>query len=155
MKNQTRISVKVTSLFIFVIMIVGTIPVSAQKTFKETLKIHLDAIRHADLKSFEPTVGDSIVHITPIGELNKSKVKFMKVHEDWFKTRNWEWQGDVVESTSNETLGNALIKYTYIQKDTAGKVTFQIQAYLVLIFQKINGNWQLIHDQNTGISSRT
>lgn len=150
MINQTKMTGKISRLFVLMtILTMAGIAAKAQKTFAETLKVHIDAIRQSDLKTLEPTVADSIVHISPTGELNKSKAKFMKVHEDWFKTTNWEWEGKVIESTSNASLGNALIRYTYIQKDNAGKVVFQISSYLILIFKKIKGSWQLIHDQNT------
>jgi ketosteroid isomerase-like protein len=122
---------------------------NAQKKFSETLDVHLNAIRNADLVSFEPTVSDSIIHITPTGEKNKSKAQFMKVHQDWFKRTNWEWKGIVLEKHSNNSLGYALIEYSYIEKDAAGNTSFKIKCYLTLIFKNSYKGWQLVYDQNT------
>jgi ketosteroid isomerase-like protein len=122
---------------------------NAQKKFSETLDIHLNAIRNADLASFEPTVSDSIIHITPMGEKNKSKAQFIKVHQDWFKRTNWEWKGIVLEKHNNNSLGYALIEYLYSEKDAAGNISFKIKCYLTLIFKNSFKGWQLVYDQNT------
>jgi ketosteroid isomerase-like protein len=125
----------------------------AQKTFDETLVIHLNAIMNSDLKTLEPTVSDSIIHISPMGEKNQSKAKFMKVHEDWFARTNWQWKGVILTKKSNSSLGYALIEYAYSEKDTTGNILFTIKAYLILIFKKSGKGWQLVHDQNTAIPS--
>jgi ketosteroid isomerase-like protein len=122
---------------------------NAQKTFSETLDIHLNAIRNADFVSFEPTVSDSLIHISPAGEKNQSKAQFIKLHQDWFKRTNWEWQGKILKKHSNSSLGYALIDYSYIEKDTAGNISFKIRCYLTLIFKKSPNGWQLVYDQNT------
>jgi ketosteroid isomerase-like protein len=122
---------------------------NAQKKFNETLDIHLNAIRNADLVSFEPTVSDSIIHISPMGEKNKSKAQFIQLHQDWFKRTNWEWKGIVLEKHNNNSLGYALIEYSYIEKDAAGRTTFKTKCYLTLIFKNSHKGWQLVYDQNT------
>jgi ketosteroid isomerase-like protein len=127
----------------------------ARKTFDEALDIHLNAIRGSNLKQLEPTVSDSIVHITPMGDKSQSKVKFMKVHEDWFKRNNWEWEGGIYHKSSSNTLGYALIEYTYLEKDAAGNLAFKIRCYLTLIFKKSDKGWQLVFDQNTMIPDKT
>ena len=121
----------------------------AQKTFSETLDIHLNAIKNSDLKAFEPTVSDSIIHISPMGEKNQSKAQFLKLHLEWFKRTNWEWKGIILEKHSTGSFGYALIDYTYIEKDTAGNISFKIKCYLTLIFKKSGNNWKLVYDQNT------
>lgn len=123
--------------------------INAQKTFNETLNVHLNAIKNSNLIELEPTVSDSLIHISPMGELNQSKAKFMKVHQDWFKRTNWEWDGKILEKNSNESLGYALISYSYIEKDTSGNTLFKIKCYLTLIFKRSEKGWQLVYDQNT------
>lgn len=122
---------------------------NAQKTFAETLDVHLNAIRRADLAAFEPTVSESVIHITPAGEQYQSKPKFIKLHEDWFKKTNWQWEGTVLEKHSDKSLGYALIDYSFIQKDETGKTLFKIKCYLTLIFKQSDKGWQLVYDQNT------
>ncbi|MBS4065029.1 MAG: nuclear transport factor 2 family protein [Chitinophagaceae bacterium] len=123
------------------------------KTFNETLDIHLDAIRNADIGSFEPTVSDSLLHISPMGEKNQSKAQFIKLHQNWFKRTNWEWEGIILEKHNNSSLGYALIEYSYLEKDTAGNISFKTKCYLTLIFKKTDSGWQLVYDQNTIISN--
>ncbi len=131
-----------------------TEPANAQKTFNETLEIHLNAIRNASLADFEPTVSDSIIHITPMGEKHQSKPEFMKVHEDWFKRNNWEWEGEILTTNSSDSLGYALIRYTYLEKNPDGSTLFKIECYLTLIFRNAEKGWQLVYDQNTIIPGK-
>lgn len=127
---------------------------NAQKTFDETLDVHLNAIRNSDLKAFEPTVSDKLVHISPMGDMNQSKPKFIKLHEDWFKKTNWQWDGTIVEKKSNGSMGYALIYYSYSEKDQAGNALFKIKCYLTLIFSKTDKGWQLVYDQNTMVPDK-
>lgn len=136
-------------VLLFTFLQVGT--AIAQQSFEQVLATHLDAIKNADLVKFEPTVADSVTHITPMGEMNKSKQKFMLVHEQWFGRTNWEWEGAIVEKYSTPAMGYALIKYTYTEKNAEGKVSFKIKSYLTLIFSKTGKGWQLVYDQNTMI----
>jgi len=122
---------------------------NARKTFSETLDIHLNAIRNSDLNAFEPTVSDSIICISPTGEKIQSKTQFIKLHQDWFKRTNWQWEGIILEKHSNDSLGYALIDYSYIEKDAAGNISFKTKCYLTLIFKKSDKGWQLVYDQNT------
>jgi ketosteroid isomerase-like protein len=138
-------------LFFVCVSLVST-AANAQKTFAETLDVHLNAIRRADLAAFEPTVAESVIHITPAGEQYQSKQKFIKLHEEWFKKTNWEWEGKVVEKQSDKTMGYALIDYSFIQKDETGKILFKIKCYLTLIFKQSGKGWQLVYDQNTIIT---
>lgn len=152
MTNFKNKILKTLKVFICIFLVSNI--ANAQKTFNETLDIHLNAIRNSNLKLLEPTVSDSIIHISPMGDKNQSKVKFMKVHEDWFKRTNWEWSGIVLTKKSTESLGYALIEYSYLEKDNGGKVLFKIKSYLTLIFNKSDKGWQLVYDQNTIIPDK-
>ncbi len=55
------------------------------------------------------------------------------------------------KNESSDSLGYALIKYKFTQKDTVGNIKFQDNEYLVLIFKNSTQGWQLVHDQNTQI----
>ena len=140
-------SLRILTIFICVAFVSSR--TNAQKTFNETLDIHLNAILNADLNKFEPTVSDSIIHISPTGEKNQSKPQFIKLHQDWFKKTNWKWEGTILEKHSTSSLGYALIDYSYIEKDRAGNMLFKIKCYLTLIFKRSDKGWQLVYDQNT------
>lgn len=147
MTNNKNIILRILTLFICIAFLSNR--ANAQKKFSETLAIHLNAIKNADLVRFEPTVSDSIIHISPMGEKNQSKAQFIKLHQDWFKRTNWEWEGIVLQKHNNNSLGYALIDYSYIEKDAAGNISFKIKCYLTLIFKNSYNGWQLVYDQNT------
>ncbi len=121
------------------------------QTFEQTLAIHLHAIKTSNLTELEPTVGESVAMIAPTGSKMDSKAVFMKFHKNWFSQKNWEWDGDIVRTESTDSLGYALIKYKFTQKDSVGNIKFQDNEYLVLIFKNSAQGWQLVHDQNTQI----
>jgi|GEM_PF-1340054 len=120
-------------------------------TFEHTLAVHLHAIKTGNLTELEPTVGESVAMIAPTGSKMDSKEVFMKFHKNWFSTKDWEWEGDIVRTESSDSLGYALIKYKFTQKDSVGNIRFQDNEYLVLIFKNSARGWQLVHDQNTQI----
>ena len=122
---------------------------AAQKTFSETLDIHLNAILNSDLNAFEPTVSDSIIHISPMGEKNQSKAQFIKLHQEWFNRKNWKWEGEILEKHSTSSMGYALIGYSYSETNEAGTISFKVKCYLTLIFKKSGNSWKLVYDQNT------
>jgi ketosteroid isomerase-like protein len=146
-KNKTDLVI----ILLFICVAFTSNKANAQRTFRETLDIHLNAIRKADIKSFEPTVSDSLIHISPMGEINQSKTQFIKLHQEWFKRKNWKWEGVIVKEESNDSMGYALVNYAYLEKGTAGNVSFKTKCFLILIFQKTDKGWQLVHDQNTTI----
>lgn len=121
------------------------------KSFDKTLKIHLDAIRQGNLAALDPTVADSVTLISPSGEIMKTKKAFMKLHEEWFKLKNWEWSATMIKTKSNDSLGYTSLQYTFTLKDPRGKNLVTNKNYLLLIFKNSKYGWQLVHDQNTPI----
>ena len=122
-----------------------------QPSFEQTLQVHLNAIQQANLTALEPTVADSVMVILPNGARLDSKQVFMHFHEDWFKTKNWQWVPRILQKETADSLGYALVNYKYEEKDTTGAVQYRSNAYLALIFKNSAKGWQLIHDQNTKI----
>jgi ketosteroid isomerase-like protein len=136
-------------LVVMCVVLVG-LKANAQ-TFDQTLHVHLKALRTGDIVAFEPTVANDIIHISPMGEKNTSREQFMKLHQEWFKRTNWEWEGVIVKKHNNRSLGYALIELTYKENDANGDINFSIKCYLTLIFKKSVKGWQLVYDQNTVI----
>jgi hypothetical protein len=128
-----------------------TKPNAQTPTFENTLAVHLNAIKTANLTELEPTVGERVAMISPTGNKMDSKEVFMKFHKSWFSKKDWEWEGDIVRTEKSDSLGYALIKYKFSKKDSVGNTLFQDNEYLVLIFKNSAQGWQLVHDQNTQI----
>lgn len=128
-------------------------PENEAQSFESTLGIHLNAIESSNLEKLIPTIADSVVMISPDGDKMDSKTVFVKFHENWFKQKNWLWEYKVLRTESSDSLGYALIRYKFTQKDSTGSVLFQDTDYLTLIFRNSSNGWQLVHDQNTRIPS--
>ena len=149
------------SIIIFSLVVLGTWvltscdsqakPAKQTRTFENTLAVHLNAIKTSNITDLIPTIAENVAMISPDGNKMDSKEVFVKFHENWFKQKNWEWEGDIVRTESSDSLGYALIKYRFIQKDSVGNIQFQDNEYLVLIFKNSAEGWQLVHDQNTRI----
>lgn len=120
-------------------------------SFKEDLKVHLEAIESRNYDALEPTVAEDVLIIGPDGSHMDSKYEFMKFHKQWFALPNWKWKGTVLTTASSDSLSHALVRYNYTENDSLGIETHKSEAYLLLIFRKGSAGWQLIHDQNTTI----
>ncbi len=126
----------------------------SDNSFKQTLADHLDAIESKDIKKLEPTIADSVIMISPDGERMNSKEVFMTFHENWFRQKYWQWEYNLIRTDNADSLGYALLRYSFTQRDSSGVVLYQNQNFLVLIFKNSQEGWQLIHDQNTQIPNQ-
>ena len=123
---------------------------STAQSFDSAVSIHLRAIATANLEALDPTIGDSVTMISPLGDRTTTKTQFMELHKYWFSQTNWTWRPTILEKTHSDSLGYTLLKYRYTEKDSAGNIRSD-DSYLVLIFKNSNAGWKLIHDQNTKI----
>lgn len=121
------------------------------ETFSSTLNKHLNAVHGRNLDELSPTVADSVLLISPDGDLLQSKVGFIELHKNWFSQPNWNWDYKILKKENRDSLGYALVHYTYTQRDSVDSIQFINRAYLVLIFKNSKEGWQLTHDQNTRI----
>lgn len=121
-------------------------------SFLSTLEIHLNAISSSNMEMLKPTVAEEVIMIGPDGATYEGKGAFIDLHKNWVSTNNWKWEGEILKTTYNDSLGYGLVKYRYTEMDSAGNESYQSNAYLALIFKNMQSGWQLIHDQNTGIN---
>lgn len=120
-------------------------------TFEETLKIHLQAVENRDfdaLVSTLPEEGGETVLILPQGSFDKSRDNFVASHKEWFADPGWKQEFEVINIIETPEMAVATIKYVYTEGN--GDVW---NAFLGLVFQRINEQWVLVHDQNTRIEA--
>lgn len=98
-------------------------------------------------------MAENVSIISPRRDKIDSKEKLMDFHKKWFELKNWEWEGNILNTDYSDSLGYGLIQYEFIQKDASGSIQFRDSDYLVLIFKNSKEGWKLIHDQNTRIHS--
>ena len=121
-----------------------------QSTFDAALDRHLAAIADRDLDAFKASVtaGPTLYTIVQNGHAFTMPAETVALHDDWFKRDGWSWKGEVVHKIVGEDVGVAIIKYIY-QDSPAAK---PFSTWLTFVFKVENGEWRLVHDQNTMIN---
>ena len=116
-------------------------------TFEETLKMQLSTIRNHDLELFKTTLHENkeIVCIEPNGLYFKSYNGFIENHVSWFNDASWSIDFEILNLCEANDFAIATTKFRLTEKDGV------YNMILSLAFQKIEGKWGLIYDQNTPI----
>ncbi len=116
--------------------------------FSQALGAHLKAIEARDLDGFLATVHRDASVILPNGTLLRGKDAVAEFHATWFDDPDWSMRTEVVRV---ETVGDsafAVLSVVYDDLDQNGQ-PYQKVYYLTLYFVRVDGQWLLIHDQNT------
>ena len=117
--------------------------------FDQAIHAHFDAISNRDIEAFKKhmTQGDTMYTIVQNGHAFKTPAEIIAIHEEWFKDKNWLWEGSVVHKIVGEDMAMALVKYDYRTKveDTP------LSTWLIYVFQLQEGEWRIVHDQNTSL----
>ena len=117
--------------------------------FDKALQDHLDAIANRDLEAFKAhlTRGDTLYTIVQNGHAFTTPSELIDIHEQWFKDPQWTWQGSVVHQVVGADMAMALVRYQY--RATAEAEPFS--TWLLYVFQLQDGEWRIVHDQNTAL----
>ena len=138
------------------VFLMGILLVSctAPEPFDRTFEAHMSAIQNRDFAAFSATITrqDSIIFILPNGALTESTSRYREMIKGWFEEENWRLSYKVVRKIRGTDLSMALVLVSYDEDDRNGK-PYHLDHYLALTFQKEDGEWRLVHDQNTGIPS--
>lgn len=117
--------------------------------FDTALQQHFAAISNRDLDAFKShlTRGDKLYTVVQNGHAFTTPAESIDIHEQWFKDPDWIWEGSVVHKVVGEDMAMALIKYQYRPKQDAEGFS----TWLVYVFQLQDGEWRIVHDQNTAL----
>lgn len=130
-------------------------PISAASTdFESTLQAHLRAISERDLPTLLDTVSDKADFsvIFPNGERVVGKAAYESMHREWFADPNWRMSFNEVSRWRQPDMAGVLLRYDYRDQPEPGTGNPR-QRYLFLLFERIEGRWLLVHDQNTPIAA--
>lgn len=118
--------------------------------FQAALERHLGAIERRDIDAFKASVtaGDTLLTIVQNGHAFTTPAETIAIHEEWFKRDGWSWKGDVVRTIVGKDVAAAVIRYVYQDAPDAAPIS----TWLTFVFQLEDGEWRLVHDQNTLIS---
>jgi ketosteroid isomerase-like protein len=117
--------------------------------FDKAVQAHFDAISNRDIEAFKKhmTQGDTMYTIVQNGHVFKTPAEIIAIHEEWFKDKNWIWEGSVVHKIVGEDMAMALVKYDY----RANAEDTPLSTWLIYVFQLQEGEWRIVHDQNTAL----
>lgn len=107
----------------------------AALSFREALQRHVDAIQNRDLAALANTVGER---------------DLVEAHRAWFDMPHWSLHATPLEVQESAAIGYAVLHLLYCE-DAPGKPALREQSHLTLIFEKRDGRWLMVLDQNTPI----
>lgn len=118
-------------------------------SFDNVLDKHFNSIIKRDLETYKSTLtrGDTLPMIFPDGAYMETKEAVEKFHAEWFASTDWRMSFEEVNRIVGSDIASVLVRTAY--QDTAE--TPPRFAYLTLTFQVQEGEWRLVHDQNTRI----
>lgn len=121
-----------------------------ENNFLTTLNQHLDAIQSRNLALYEKTIAHSpdLMLILPNGKQIKGFDKILDFHKEWLNDQDWKMEYAIINHYNSHQIGYALLEITYYDLDENGN-SYTMKYLLSLIFEKMEGQWKLIYDQNT------
>jgi ketosteroid isomerase-like protein len=116
-------------------------------TLRDTVEEHLRAIEARDLDALAATLaGEELVLVMADGKLVRSAREFLDAHRAWFAMPGWTLRARELELFEGADLGVALFELDYREPPATHS-----RSYLTLVFQKQQGRWRMVLDQNTPI----
>ena len=115
--------------------------------FRETLERHLRAIRERNLQELADTVApQELVLIMADGKLARTTREFLDAHRGWFAMDNWTLDVHPVKTFESADLAVAVLRLDYREPPAT-----RSESLLTLVFQKLDGKWLMVGDQNTPV----
>jgi uncharacterized protein (TIGR02246 family) len=116
-------------------------------SFRQTLARHLEAIQERNLAKLADTVAaGELVLIMADGKLVRSTEAFLEAHRGWFAMPGWTLATREVASFEAEALAVAVLQLDYREPPDV-----RSESYLTLVFERRDGKWLMVQDQNTPI----
>ncbi|MEP0822537.1 MAG: nuclear transport factor 2 family protein [Ignavibacterium sp.] len=117
--------------------------------FAEALRRFLGSISSRDLDAYRSAITKNHVLYTIIqsGHAFSTRDELLAMHEEWFKDKQWTWNGSVVHTVVGEDMALALIRYEY----RSGEQDEPFSTWLTYVFRLEDNEWRLIHDHNTAV----
>ncbi len=117
--------------------------------FDTALQQHFDAISNRDIEAFAAhlTRDKTLYTIVQNGHAFTTPAETIEIHKQWFEDPDWIWEGRVFHKVVGEDVAMALVKYDYRAKANDAPFT----SWLTYVFQLQDGEWRIVHDQNTAL----
>ena len=120
-----------------------------KQDFDTALEEHFSAISNRDLKAFAShlTKKKTLYTIVQNGHAFTTPEEIIEIHRQWFNDPSWLREGTVVHKVVGEDMAMAVVKYQYRSKPEDVPVV----SWLTYVFQLEEGQWRIVHDQNTAL----
>lgn len=119
--------------------------------FDCTLERHLRAIADHDFAAFAPTITarPDIQLVLPDGSIIAGREPYMEALQSFLDEGGFAFNYETVDKRAGTDLGYALIDVTQVNDGADAPSRY----YLLLVFAIEDGEWRLVHDQNTRIET--
>ena len=122
--------------------------------FSAALDRHIKAIQTRNLAEIEATItkGEELELIFPSGKRSNTRTAYMDFHRKWFADKSWRMSFKHTSMRVGNDVAYALYETSYTDSADDGNESTS-HAWLHFIFRLENGEWRLVHDQNTAIKT--
>jgi len=129
-------------------MLAGAAPVTEQN-IDALFAAHVKAVQSRDLPALERTItsGEQLTLILPNGTQTSTRQAYVDFHKEFFSTRTWTIQFEPVSRSVGADV--AVLKTKSLYQDVVDGKPYRSRSWVTFTFQKEQGQWRLIHDQNT------
>jgi len=129
-------------------MLAGAAP-AAEQSIDTVFAAHVKAVQSRDLPALERTItaGEQLTLILPNGTQTSTRQAYVDFHKEFFSTRTWTIQFEPVSRSVGADFAVLTTKSLY--QDVVDGKPYRSRSWVTFTFQKEQGQWRLIHDQNT------
>ena len=127
----------------------GAASVAPERSLDAVFAEHVKAVQSRDLPALERTITSSeqLTLILPNGTQTSTRQAYVDFHKEFFSTRTWTIEFEPVSRLVGADFAVLTTKSLY--QDTVDGKPYRSRSWVTFTFHKEQGQWRLIHDQNT------
>jgi ketosteroid isomerase-like protein len=142
---------------LFILLLVGLLSarILAGAAPRATYERYVQSVMSRDIAGFARTLtaGEVFHYIDSRGRRTDSRQEYLEAHRRWFGEANWtiEYEPPLVVERDEAAYAMAIFHYRETSKD--GRIA-RLDGYFTLIMFKEHGEWRMVADIVTRITSR-
>ena len=124
--------------------------IATEREFHAAVQAFLGAVKNRDFQAFERYFRTDLEFkaVLPGGKIFDDVPSFMASQMNWFNGKSGSFDFKVERTEVASDLGAAFAKVSYKDNDVKGN-PFALEIYISFLFRRVDGQWFLIHDQNS------